>query len=250
MKEGVFMIESYEILEKNKPYTRVSIYENNRQTIIACKDSDPLQASIIWKNEKEILVNKKKSFQNNLKFYKKAYKKYRNEAIFEGTFIPVAGVMAIYTLVSAVPIFSLVFASLGVASGIILKNTLKDCYESRNIVQNLHTLINNIDMMITRNSDIKYLKNRKVKQEYFEEDKYNNHITYVCVDKIVRDQEQSVSDRWYGLNHDKCARMVRKKAKKSVTLAKLEEVFYPINTNNMETKRYVKSIMNGHGKSR
>lgn len=246
------MIESYEILEEDKMKKVISINENNESTMIICPANGPLQAMITQKNKREILSDKKRRLEKKLSHHKKLKKKNNRSAIHKGIIsIITVGLGLGICLMSETLIFDLILVGVTTTLGVALTiDSIKEMNFHKRTIRNLKTIIDNIDMMITRTFDMPKTDKEQMKQEYFEEDKCNSHITYVCVDKMVSDQEQSINSRWYALNHDKCTRIVSKKANNLITTFKLAKVFHPINTNDMETERFVKSLINSHGKRR
>lgn len=236
------MIKSYEVIEEKKGKKRVSIKEENRSTEIICNANNPLQDAITKKNTREILSNKKRVLEGNLCQYTKNKNQDLGRAIS----------MGLLSVVSAGTILGLAFShglfTLGLIATVVVTafpvgitlDSIKELINNKKVIKDLKTVISNIDMMITRTHD-KSVSEEKDKQEYFEQDKNNIHLTNVCVSKLDEDLNKNIYDRWYGLNQDTCAKIIKTTKKKTLAKEKMWDVFVPVSLNPMDTKRFIKN---------
>lgn len=240
------MIKSYKVIAEKKDYKKVSINEEYKSTEIICNQNDPLQGAILYQNERELLKAKKEELKEELNTLKmKKTMQMTNALIWGGLSVIAIGDFVNYlpSILSISNLWLGIFCTIAMSAlSIILTgktiNTITKLKKTKINIINMQALLHNIDMMMTRTYD-KITNKEKVKQKYFEQDKNNIHLTNVCVDKIDADLNKSIYDRWYGLNHDTCAKITKTTKKKTAMKEKMWDVFEPISLNTMDTKRFI-----------
>ncbi len=252
------MIQGYEVISKDEKNqsSLVSIQEDTeKKTTIVCKKNDPLQESILTKNEIEILKEQKQQIVNNKALLSKN-KPFNKMLLWTFGFMDLIIISVfIYTVsaiaaVGALPVLLFSTGAIGfgaVAASTLFIDLMKQYRKNKATIRNLNTILSNIDMKLTRIKDLDH--SPKSKQKYFKKEKGNIHFTTINVEKMKEDNAQYIQNVWYGLNHDNCAKIIKKNHRKSKTTKQLEKLFEPVNVDTMTTKKFVKQIQNSSRKS-
>lgn len=253
------MIQGYEVISKDEKNqsSLVSVQEDTgKNPTIICKKDDPLQAEVIRTNSLEILKKQQMEIKQNKSLLSKNQVLDKIIAVLSGGafLFNIIGIITMGAMVISIGgvlpsmlFYTVIFGVGSIGYTTIFVNTVKKYRNNQKTIRNLNTILSNIDMKLTRIKDLDH--SPKSKQKYFKKEKGNIHFTTINVEKMKEDSAQYIQNVWYGLNHDNCAKIIKKNHRKSKITKQLEKLFEPVNVDTMTTKKFVKQIQNSSRKS-